>query len=122
MSYYSPEQIFRRKGGRRMTSNIAPALAGPGNPIIYSPAPVYREAPALNPKAKPIKTKAKTKVKTKVKAKPKPKPKAKPKALRNQRSLFGGDVKNLFPSQRRDLSRRRSARKQAEKTKKTLGK
>jgi len=41
---------------------------------------------------------------------------------RTQRSLFGGDVKTLFPSQRRDLTRRRSARKQAEKTKKTLGK
>lgn len=61
-----------------------------------------------------------------------PKPKAKPKAtlggskkkvksLRTQRSLFGGDVRTLFPSQRRDLKRRRTARKQATKTKKTLG-
>lgn len=40
----------------------------------------------------------------------------------SQKTLFGGDVKTLFPSQRRDLTRRRAARKQAEKTKKTLGK
>ena len=40
----------------------------------------------------------------------------------SQKTLFGGDVRTLFPSQRRDLTRRRSARKQAEKTKKTLGK
>ena len=40
----------------------------------------------------------------------------------SQKTLFGGDVKSLFPSQRRDLTRRRAARKQAEKTKKTLGK
>ena len=40
----------------------------------------------------------------------------------SQKTLFGGNVKTLFPSQRRDLTRRRSARKQAEKTKKTLGK
>ena len=40
----------------------------------------------------------------------------------SQKTLFGGDVKTLFPSQRRDLTRRRSARKQVEKTKKTLGK
>jgi len=41
--------------------------------------------------------------------------------LRSQRSLFGGAVRDLMPSQKRDLNRRRSARKQAEKTKKTLG-
>lgn len=41
--------------------------------------------------------------------------------LRTQRSLFGGDVKTLYPSQRRDLTRRRAARRQAEKTKKVLG-
>ena len=40
----------------------------------------------------------------------------------SQKTLFGGDVKTLFPSQRRDLTRRRAARRQAEKTKKTLGK
>jgi hypothetical protein len=96
-----------------MTSNIAPVTASPGNPIKYFPAPVYKEAPAVNPKTKPIKPKAKTKVKAKAKAKPR--------ALRTQRSLFGGDVKNLFPSQRKDLTRRRAARKQAKKTKKTLG-
>ncbi len=39
----------------------------------------------------------------------------------SQKTLFGGDVRTLFPSQRRDLTRRRAARKQAEKTKKTLG-
>ena len=33
----------------------------------------------------------------------------------SQKTLFGGDVKTLFPSQRRDLTRRRAARKQAEK-------
>ena len=115
MSYYSRENINRRlSGSRRMTSNIAPISASPTNPIIYSSAPVYKEAPALNPKAKPMKPKAKTKVKAKAKAKPR--------ALRTQRSLFGGNVKNLFPSQRKDLTRRRAARKQAEKTKKTLGK
>lgn len=46
---------------------------------------------------------------------------AKPRPLRTQRSLFGGDVKTLFPSQRRDLTRRRAARRQAERTKKILG-
>jgi hypothetical protein len=40
----------------------------------------------------------------------------------SQKTLFGGDVKTLFPSQRRDLTRRRAARKQAEKTKSILGK
>ena len=40
----------------------------------------------------------------------------------SQKTLFGGNVRTLFPSQRRDLTRRRSARRQAEKTKKTLGK
>ena len=40
----------------------------------------------------------------------------------SQKTLFGGNVRDLFPSQRRDLTRRRAARKQAEKTKKTLGK
>jgi hypothetical protein len=40
----------------------------------------------------------------------------------SQKTLFGGDVKTLFPSQRRDLTRRRMAKKQVEKTKKTLGK
>jgi len=40
----------------------------------------------------------------------------------SQKTLFGGDVKTLFPSQRRDLTRRRVARRQAEKTKKVLGK
>ncbi len=40
----------------------------------------------------------------------------------SQKTLFGGDVKTLFPSQRRDLTRRRSARRQAEKTKSILGK
>ena len=40
----------------------------------------------------------------------------------SQKTLFGGNVKNLFPSQRRDLTRRRVARRQAEKTKKVLGK
>ena len=35
----------------------------------------------------------------------------------SQKTLFGGDVKTLFASQRRDLTRRRAARKQAEKTK-----
>tara|TARA_R110001606_G_scaffold13301_1_gene58035 strand:+ start:4437 stop:4865 length:429 start_codon:yes stop_codon:yes gene_type:complete len=39
----------------------------------------------------------------------------------SQKTLFGGDVRTLFPSQRRDLTRRRTARKQAEKTRKTLG-
>lgn len=41
--------------------------------------------------------------------------------LRSQRSLFGGSVRDLMPSQKKDLNRRRSARKQAEKTKRTLG-
>jgi hypothetical protein len=40
----------------------------------------------------------------------------------SQKTLFGGDVKTLFPSQRRDLTRRRAARRQAEKTKSILGK
>ena len=40
----------------------------------------------------------------------------------SQKTLFGGSVRDLFPSQRRDLTRRRAARRQAEKTKKTLGK
>ena len=40
----------------------------------------------------------------------------------SQLTLFGGNVRDLFPSQRRDRTRRRGARKQAEKTKKTLGK
>jgi len=40
----------------------------------------------------------------------------------SQKTLFGGSVRTLFPSQRRDLTRRRSARRQAEKTKKVLGK
>ena len=40
----------------------------------------------------------------------------------SQMTLFGGSVRDLFPSQRRDLTRRRSARKQAEKTKSILGK
>jgi len=40
----------------------------------------------------------------------------------SQKTLFGGSVRTLFPSQRKDLTRRRTARKQAEKTKKTLGK
>ena len=40
----------------------------------------------------------------------------------SQKTLFGGNVRDLFPSQRRDLTRRRAARKQADKTKKTLGK
>ena len=41
--------------------------------------------------------------------------------LRTQRSLFGGSVRDLMPSQRRDLTRRRAARASAAKTKKTLG-
>lgn len=41
--------------------------------------------------------------------------------LRTQRSLFGGNVRDLMPSQRRDLTRRRAARASAAKTKKTLG-
>ncbi len=40
----------------------------------------------------------------------------------SQKTLFGGNVKDLFPSQRRDLTRRRAARRQAEKTKSILGK
>ena len=40
----------------------------------------------------------------------------------SQKTLFGGSVRDLFPSQRRDLTRRRVARKQAEKTKSILGK
>ena len=40
---------------------------------------------------------------------------------RTQRSLFGGNVRDLMPSQRRDLTRRRAARASAAKTKKTLG-
>lgn len=40
----------------------------------------------------------------------------------SQKTLFGGNVRTLFPSQRRDLTRRRTARKQAEKTKSILGK
>jgi len=40
----------------------------------------------------------------------------------SQKILFGGNVRTLFPSQRRDLTRRRTARKQAEKTKSILGK
>lgn len=39
----------------------------------------------------------------------------------SQKTLFGGQVATLFPSQRRDLNRRSSARRQAQKTKKTLG-
>jgi len=39
----------------------------------------------------------------------------------SQKTLFGGNIRDLFPSQRRDLTRRRTARKQAVKTKKTLG-
>ena len=38
-----------------------------------------------------------------------------------QRTLFGGNVRTLFPSLRRDLTRRRIARRTAEKTKKVLG-
>lgn len=41
--------------------------------------------------------------------------------LRTQRSLFGGNVRDLMPSQRRDLTRRRAARASVAKTKKTLG-
>ena len=41
--------------------------------------------------------------------------------LRTQRSLFGGNVRDLMPSQRRDLTRRRAARASAARTKKTLG-
>ena len=40
---------------------------------------------------------------------------------RSQKTLFGGKVATLFPSQRRDLTRRRSAKRQATKTKKVLG-
>ena len=40
---------------------------------------------------------------------------------RSQKTLFGGKVATLFPSQRRDLKRRRSAKRQATKTKKVLG-
>ena len=40
----------------------------------------------------------------------------------SQKTLFGGSVRDLFPSQRRDLTRRRMAKRQVEKTKKTLGK
>lgn len=40
---------------------------------------------------------------------------------RSQKTLFGGKVATLFPSQRRDLTRRRAAKRQATKTKKTLG-
>ena len=40
----------------------------------------------------------------------------------SQRTLFGGNVRTLFPSLRRDLTRRRAARRTAEKTKKVLGK
>ena len=39
---------------------------------------------------------------------------------RSQKTLFGGKVATLFPSQRRDLTRRRAAKRQATKTKKTL--
>ena len=40
---------------------------------------------------------------------------------RTQRSLFGGNVRDLMPSQRKDLTRRRAARASAAKTKRTLG-
>ena len=40
----------------------------------------------------------------------------------SQKTLFGGYVKDLFPSLSRDLSKRRMARKQVEKTKSILGK
>ena len=40
---------------------------------------------------------------------------------KSQKTLFGGKVATLFPSQRRDLKRRRSAKRQATKTKKVLG-
>ena len=40
---------------------------------------------------------------------------------RSQKTLFGGKVATLFPSQRRDLTRRRSAKRQAIKAKKVLG-
>ena len=43
----TPEELFRARGGIRMTSNIAPVTAGPGNPIRYFPAPQYRTAPGL---------------------------------------------------------------------------
>jgi len=45
----TPEELFRKRGGIRMTSNIAPISAGPGNPIRYFPAPQYRTAPGLGP-------------------------------------------------------------------------
>lgn len=55
------------------------------------------------------------------KAKAKGSSQKKAKTLRTQRSLFGGNVRDLMPSQRRDLTRRRAAKKQTKKTKKTLG-
>tara|TARA_R110000787_G_scaffold167621_5_gene280565 strand:+ start:595 stop:903 length:309 start_codon:yes stop_codon:yes gene_type:complete len=43
----TPEELFRKRGGIRMITNIAPISATSTNPLIYSPAPQYRTAPGL---------------------------------------------------------------------------
>ena len=43
----TPEELFRARGGIRMTTNIAPISASLTNPLMYSPAPQYRTAPGL---------------------------------------------------------------------------
>ena len=111
----SPEERFRKRGGKRMVSNRAPGIGAPDskeNPITFSPA-----GPAILPTTgKPF---AFPKVNS-LMAKPVAKPAINP-TTQTQKALFGGQIKSMFPSLNPILTRKRKARNYAVRSYSTLG-
>jgi len=113
----SPEERFRKRGGKRMVSNRAPGIGAPPsreNPLTWSDA-----GPVILPTTGKPMRRASPKVNS-LMAKPVAKPAINP-TTQTQKALFGGQIKAMFPSLNPILTRKRKARNYAVRSYSTLG-